>query len=47
MAAVQNFALVFRHFVQEMLMCPQPLLAQPTVVLLAGSSAELVPADPK
>ena len=47
MAAVRNFALVFRHFVQETPMCPQPLLAQPSTVLLAGSSTELVPADSK
>lgn len=47
MAAVQNFALVFKHFVQEMPMCPWPLLAQLAVVLLAGSSVELVPADHK
>lgn len=47
MAAVQNFALVFKHFVQETPMCPRPLQAQLAVVLLAGSSVELDPADHK
>lgn len=47
MAAVQIFALVFKHFVQETPMCPRPLQAQLAVVLLAGSSVELDPADHK